>query len=327
MYALFFARLAAATALVCSSMAHAEQADSVASEYPARPIKLIVGYSPGGSNDVVARLVARQLQESMGQPVVVENRPSTSAIVGAVATARAKPDGYTLMIAASGPIVINPAVYKSLPYDPQKDFQPISPVATFPLILAVKADSTIKDINELVAYTKKNPDRSNYSSSSSTFQLATELLKERTGLIAEHIPYKGSNDSAMAIASGEVTFSMLDPGPAAGAIKGGLIRGIAVTSEKRMPEYPDIPTLKEQGLDMQTGFWIGLFAPKKTPAFIIKRLEKKIAQAVSTPEVAKGMSQLGLTPTSSSVSQFEQQIADEVANWTTLAKQKNLQLD
>src|SRR5690606_30929368 len=128
---------------------------------------------------------------------------------------------------------------------------------------------------------KKNPDRSNYSSSSSAFQLATQLLQERTGLVAQHIPYKGSNDSASAVASGEVSFSLLDPGPAAGAIRGGLIRGLAVTSAERMPVYPDIPTLKEQGVDMQVGFWIGLFAPAGTPSAIVKRLEQETAKAIT----------------------------------------------
>jgi len=311
---------------LCTLSTHAGNADPHAN-YPNKPITLIVGYSPGGSNDVIARLLAREMQKSMGQTVVVENRPSTGAIVGAIATANAKPDGYTLMIAASGPIVINPAVYKKLPYSPRQDFDPISLVATFPLLLSVKGDSSFQNVSELVAYTKKNPDRSNYSSSSSAFQLATELLKERTGLVAQHIPYKGSNDSAMAVASGEVSFSLLDPGPAAGAIRGGLIRGLAVTSAERMPVYPDIPTLKEQGVDMQVGFWIGLFAPAGTPSAIVKRLEQETAKAITNADMKKEMTQMGLIPTASSPEQFAQQIGQEIDMWSTLAKQNNISVE
>lgn len=311
---------------VCTLSTHAESAEPHV-KYPSKPITLIVGYSPGGSNDVIARLLAREMQKSMGQTVVVENRPSTGAIVGAIATANAKPDGYTLMIAASGPIVINPAVYKKLPYSPQKDFDPISLVATFPLLLSVKGDSSFQNVNDLIAYTKKNPDLSNYSSSSSAFQLATELLKERTGLVAQHIPYKGSNDSAMAVASGEVSFSLLDPGPAAGAIRGGLIQGLAVTSSERMPVYPDIPTLKEQGIDMQVGFWIGLFAPAGTPPAIVQRLEQETAKAITNADMKKEMTQMGLVPTASSPEQFARQIGQEIDMWSTLAKQNNISVE
>ncbi|MDB5751205.1 MAG: Tripartite tricarboxylate transporter family receptor [Ramlibacter sp.] len=303
----------------CAMGAHAQ--DPV---YPSRPIKLIVGYTPGGSNDVVARIVAKRLQESLGQPVTVENRPSTGAIVGAVVTAKAPPDGYTLMIGASGPIVINPATYQSLPYSPQKDFIPISLVANFPLIVSVKADSGLQTIADLVKYTRENPKLANYASSSSTFRLASELLKERTGIVAEHVPYKGSADSTQAVASGQITFSMLDPGPAAGAIKGNLLRGIAVTSEQRMGAYANVPTLKEQGVDLQIKFWIGLFAPAGTPAPIIKLLERETAKAVANAESVKSMEQLGLEPASSSSEAFAQQIGREIQSWTALAKQKNI---
>lgn len=317
--------LAGIALLACAVSAHAQ--DASAAKYPTKPIKMIVGYSPGGSNDVVARLIARRLQDSLGQPVVVENRPSNGAIVGAVVTAKAPADGYTLMIGASGPIVINPATYPSLPYAPQKDFAPISMVATFPLIVSVKADSPIKSLANLVSYTKANPQQSNYASSSATFQLATELLKERTGILAEHVPYKGSADSMQSVASGLVTFSMLDPGPASGAIKGNLLRGLAVTAEKRSPAYPDVPTLREQGIDLQIQFWIGLFAPAATPPHIIKLLERETAKAVAHPDVVKSLSQIGLDPASSTSEEFARQIGQETQSWAALAKQKNIKAE
>jgi tripartite-type tricarboxylate transporter receptor subunit TctC len=295
--------------------------------YPSKPIKFVVGYSPGGSNDILARILAKRLGDSLGQPVVVESRPSTGAIVGAVVTKQAAPDGYTLMIGASGPLVINAATYSNLPYSPQKDFIPISTIATFPLIVSVKADSPFKSMPDLVKYTKENPQLSNYASSASTFQLATELLKERTGILSQHVPYKGSGDSMKSVAGGETTFSMLDPGPAAGAINGKLVRGLAVSSDVRNPSFPDIPTLKEQGIDLSIQFWIGLFAPAGTPAPIVKLLEREVAKAVQHPETLKSMAQLGLTPASSSSEAFTRQIAQEIPAWTEVARKNNIRAD
>lgn len=296
-------------------------------KYPSKPIKLIVGYSPGGSNDIVARIIATRLGDSLGQAVIVENRPSTGAIVGAVVTKQAPADGYTLMIGASGPLVINAATYASLPYSPQKDFTPISLVANFPLIVSVKADAKYNAMTDLISFTKENPQLSNYASSSSTFQLATEMLKERTGMLAMHVPYKGSGDSMKSVASGETTFSMLDPGPASGAINGKLLRGLAVTSDRRSATFPNVPTLKEQGIDLSIQFWIGLFAPAGTPGPIVKLLEAEIAKAVVHPQTVKSMAQLGLEPASSTSEAFARQISQETASWSALAKQKNIKAE
>lgn len=295
--------------------------------YPSKPIKFVVGYSPGGSNDILARIVARRMGDSLGQPVVVENRPSTGAIVGAVVTKQAAPDGYTLMIGASGPLVINPAIYSNLPYSPQKDFIPISTIATFPLIVSVKSNAPFKSMADLVKYTKEQPLLSNYASSSSTFQLATELLKERTGILSQHVPYKGSGDSMKSVAGGETTFSMLDPGPASGAINGKLLRGLAVSSDVRSPAFPDVPTLKEQGIDLSIQFWIGLFAPAGTPAPIVTLLEHEVAKAMQHPETLKSLAQLGLTPAYNTSEAFARQIAQETPAWTALAKKNNIKAD
>ena len=323
---MFRSTIVAGMALLTVAMA-AQGQDRAETNYPTKPIKVIVGYSPGGSNDILARMVARRFQESLGQTVLVENKPSTGAIVGAVATANAPPDGYTLMIGASGPIVVNPAVYQSLPYAPQRDFTPISLIATFPLIVSVKAGSSFGSLNDLVKFTKENPKSSNYASSSATFQLATEMLMERTGIVAEHVPYKGSGDSMNAVASGVATFGLLDPGPASGAIKGNLIRGLAVTSEKRMSAFPEVATLREKGIDLQIRFWIGLFAPAGTPAPIVRLLERETAKAVSHPETLKSMAQLGLEPASGTSEAFTRQIAQEIQTWSALAKQKNIKVE
>ena len=295
--------------------------------YPSKPIRFVVGYSPGGSNDILARIIAKRMGDSLGQTIVVDNRPSTGAIVGAVVTRQAAPDGYTLMIGASGPIVINAATYSNLPYSPQKDFVPISTLASFPLIVSVKADSPFRSMPDLIKYTRENPQLSNYASSSSTFQLATELLKERTGLSSQHVPYKGSGDSMRSVASGETTFSMLDPGPASGAIKGERIRGLAISSDKRSATFPEVPTLKEQGIDLSIQFWIGLFAPAGTPAAIVKKLEAEAAKAVNHPDTIERMAQLGLTPEPSSSEAFTRRIAQEIPVWTEIARKNNIKAD
>ena len=315
------------TLVACVALSTFAVAVHAQDHYPSKPIKFVVGYSPGGSNDILARIVAKRLGDSLGQPVIVDNRPSTGAIVGAVVTKQAAPDGYTLMIGASGPLVINAATYSNLPYSPQKDFIPISTIATFPLIVSVKADSPLKSMPDLVKYTKENPQLSNYASSSSTFQLATELLKERTGIKSQHVPYKGSGDSMKSVAVGETTFSMLDPGPASGAIKSKLVRGLAVSSDVPNPAFPDVPTLKEQGIDLSIQFWIGLFAPAGTPATIVKLLEREVAKAVQHPETLKSMAQLGLTPAFNSSEAFTRQIAQEIPTWTEVARKNNIKAD
>ncbi|MFM2060153.1 MAG: hypothetical protein RLY71_4538, partial [Pseudomonadota bacterium] len=244
-----------------------------ATAYPSKPIRIVVGYTPGGANDILARIVGQKMAESFGQQVIIENKPSTGAIIGTEMVAKAAPDGYTLTMGASGPIVFNPALYARLPYNTQRDLAPVSLVGSFPLILVVQAAGPHRSVKELAAYTKANPDKSNYGASAASFRLATELLKAKAGMVAEHIPYKGSAPAVQAVASGEVLMTLVDSGPAAGAIKGGLIRGLAVTSGKRMTALPDIPTMAEQGVDLQLTLWSGLLAPAGTPPAIIARLQ------------------------------------------------------
>ena len=168
---------------------------AVAETYPARPIRLVVGYSPGGGNDLIARIVAAKLQEKLGQPVIVDNRPGAQSIVAAEAVAKAPSDGYTLLVAPSGPMTINPAVYAKLSYAPERDFAPVSLLAEFPLLLAVGAEQPPRTVRELVEYGRANPKLANYASSATPFQLASELFNQRTGSKFQHIPYRGSGDA------------------------------------------------------------------------------------------------------------------------------------
>jgi tripartite-type tricarboxylate transporter receptor subunit TctC len=310
---------AAATALAGPSMAQ-----GAAAGYPNKPIRIIVGYTPGGANDILARLVGQKMGEAFGQQVVIENRPSTGAIVGTDAVAKAAPDGYTLTMGASGPIVFNPTLFAKLPYDPQRDLAPVSMVGSFPLILAVQASGPLKSVKDLADFSKANPAKANYSSSAASFRLATELLKSRTGIVAEHIPYKGSAPAVQAVAAGEVLMTLVDSGPAAGAIKGGLLRGLAVTSGKRLPVLPDIPTMTEQGIDLRLTLWSGLLAPAGTPPAIVQKLAAEVARIVKLPDVRERMLQLGIEPEGSTPEEFAKVIATEIPLWAGVAKANNI---
>src|SRR6202030_1147541 len=204
--------------LALLTAAHAQEDPA---KYPTRAIHIVVGFTPGGGNDLIARIVGQKLSESFGQPVVIDNKPGGGAIVATEYVAKAQADGYTLLVGASGAMAINPAVYAKLPYDPVRDFIPVSELGSFPLILIVNASSPIKSVTELVAYAKANPDKANYSSSSTAFQLVTELFKQKTDAPMEVVPYKGANDSVMAVISGQVTASIADAGLVAGQTEAG----------------------------------------------------------------------------------------------------------
>src|SRR6202521_3824960 len=193
------------------------------SKYPARPIHIIVGFAAGGGNDIIARIFGQKLSESLGQPVIIENKPGGGAIVATEYVAKSAPDGYTLLVGASG-MAINPAVYARLPYDSIRDFVAVSELASFPLILIVNPSSPIKSVAELVAYAKANPDKANYASSSASFQLVTELFKQKTGAPMQVIPYKSSNESVLAVISGQVTTTIADAGPVTSQLKSGTAR-------------------------------------------------------------------------------------------------------
>ena len=234
--------LAAAT-LAGSAVAPALAQGDPAQAYPSKPIRIVVGFGPGGGNDIFARLIGQKLSERLGQPVLVENKPGAGAVIATDYVAKSPPDGYTLLVGATGAMTISPAVYSKLPYVTLRDFVPLSMIASFPLLVTVNAGAPVKDIQELVAYTKANPAKANYASSSPAFQLATEQFKQKTGAPLEHIAYKSSGEMLTAVVSGEVLVALADAPPVSGHLKAGRIRALAVTSAERIAEFPDVPTL------------------------------------------------------------------------------------
>ncbi len=292
---------------------------AIAADYPTRPVTIVVGYSAGGGVDTIARIVAEKLPQRIGQPVVVENRPGVASIVGATYVSKAKPDGHILLMGASGPVVFNHALDSKLPYGPQ-DLTPISLVGVAPLMLLVNTNSPFKSLQDLVNYSKQNPDKSNYSASSSSFQLITELFNRKTGARFTHIPYKGANDSVTAVMGGDVTMTLADTGPATVGLKSGRVRALAVTSAERLKDFPDVPTLSELGVDLKASLWIGLLAPAGTPNDVVKQLANEIAQIVNMPDVKTRIQGMSMIPTSNSPEEFQKSVTSEIALWKKAAE-------
>jgi tripartite-type tricarboxylate transporter receptor subunit TctC len=314
-------------AVLAAAIASSASAQEDPAKYPSRPIHIVVGFTPGGGNDLIARIVGQKLSEGLGQPVIIDNKPGAGAIVATEYVAKAAPDGYTLLVGASGAMSINPAVYAKLGYDSLRDFIPVSELGSFPLILIVNASSPIKSVAELVAYAKANPDKANYSSASAAFQLATELFKQKTGAPLQEIPYKGAADSVMAVISGQVTATIADAGPVSGQIKGGQVRALAVAAPARTQDLPDIPTMKEAGADVDAVLWSGIFVPKNTPPAIVKKLEGEFMRIARLPDVVDRFKPLGIESVGNSSDQFAKIVAADIARWTEVARAANIKLE
>jgi tripartite-type tricarboxylate transporter receptor subunit TctC len=297
-----------------------------AQEYPAKPIHIIVGFAAGGGNDIIARVFGQKLSESLGQPVIVENKPGGGAIVATDYVAKSAPDGYTLLMSASG-ISINPAVYAKLPYDAVNDFVAVSELASFPLILIVSANSPIRSVAELVAYAKANPDKTNYASSSASFQLVTELFKQKTDAPMQVIPYKSANESVLAVISGQVTTAIADAGPVIQQVKSGTARALAVATPQRIDDLPDVPTLKEAGADVEAVLWSGIFVPKGTPSAIAKKLEGEFMRIARQPDVIARLKPLGIDTVGNSSEEFAKILRDDIARWGAVARAANIKME
>ena len=318
--------LAAGTAL---GLAPALSAGAQMTErYPARPIKMVVGYSPGGGNDLIARIVATRLQGKLGQPVIVENKPGAQSIVAAEMVAKAPPDGYTLLVAPSGPLTINPAVYAKLPYDPVKDFTPLSLLAEFPLLLIVGGEQPVKSVKELVEYGRANPKLANYASSATPFQLAAELFNQRTDSKFQHIPFRGSGDMAQAVMSGQVLMAFADSGPIVGPLKAGKLRALGITTARRPPDFPDVPTMAESGVsDMEISLWTGLVAPAGTPAEVQAMLQDAVVDTLEMPVVKEAMDAISVDARGTSSKEFAEIIVRDIARWKAVAAKANIKIE
>jgi tripartite-type tricarboxylate transporter receptor subunit TctC len=317
-----------ALVMVSSIAAVGHAQGDAAQTYPTKPIHLIVGFGPGGGNDIYARLIQPKLAERLGKPVVIENKSGAGGTIAANFVAKSAPDGHTLYLGATGAMTISPAVFSKLPYDTLRDFTPISMIAWNPLLLAVNANAPVKSVQDLVAYAKTNPAKANYASSSPAFQLPTEQFKQRTGAPLVGANYKSSGESLAAVISGEVLMAIADAPPVIEQLKAGRVRALAVMSAQRFADLPDVPTMAEAGLpDLEVRLWSGVFAPAATPPAIVKRLEKEMIEIVRLPEVSERLKQLQVDPSGSTSEEFKRLIAAELTRWAAVAKAANIKLD
>jgi tripartite-type tricarboxylate transporter receptor subunit TctC len=314
--------LAAAFAAGFSSLAGAQPA------YPSKPLRLVVGFPPGGANDILARLVGAKLQEQWSLPVVIDNKPGANAIIATEFVARAAPDGYTLLVGASGAMAFNPGLYSKLPYDPVRDFEPVTMLGSFPLVLAVTPAVPAQTVKELVQLVAAAPGKFNYSAGSTPFQLAMELFKLRTGTSVSHIAYKGSAQAVSAVLANEVQMTFVDAPPAVGQIKAGKLRALAVTSKTRAAVLPEAPTMIEAGIaDFEVVLWTSVFAPAGTPRPVVEKLQQQIAAILRLPDVAERMAALGIEPVGNTPAQLAAILRADVDKWTAVAKSANIKAD
>jgi tripartite-type tricarboxylate transporter receptor subunit TctC len=315
------ARLLLVTALCASAFG------AWAQTYPSKPIRIVVGFPPGVGNDIIARLVGAKMQESWGQPVVIDNKPGAASIVAAEHVAKSAPDGYTLFVNATGGMSINPVLYAKLPYDSLKDFVPISMVGSFPLMLVVHPSVPAKTVPELVAYAKANPGKLNYSSGSSAFQVATEMFKQMTGTDMRHIPYKGSAASITAVIAGDVQMTIVDAPPLMPQIKSGKVTALAVTSAQRSKALPDVPALAESVPGYEMVLWIGMFAPAGTPREIAAKLNTEVVRIVRLPDIREKLHAMDVDPLGNTPEQVTAWIQREIAKYGPVVKAANIKAE
>ena len=300
-----------------------------ADTYPNRPVRLIVPFAAGGLNDVVARLVAPYLERSLGQPIIIDNRPAASGIVGTDATAKATPDGYTLLMVASSFTVI-PATHAKVPYDAERDLAPVVMVAKNSLLFLVNPKVPAKSLAEFVTLAKASPGKFNYASPGAATQthLVVELFSQKAGIKLQHIPYRGGAPAMTAMVAGETQFTAISTLLSLPQIQSAALRAIASGSLTRDPQLPDLPTVAEQGFP---GFeaiqWIGLLTTAGTPSEIIDRLNAEVNRALRDPELIAKFAQQGISPAGGSPADFQRTIAADLKNWTETARAANIKAE
>ncbi len=306
--------------------AHAQGAADPA--WPVRPLHFLVPFAAGGGNDIIARVLASRMSESLGQAIVIDNKPGAQGIIATEFVKKSPADGYTVLFGPSGPMTANPATYQHLPYSTLRDFAPVTMIGSFSLILVVNSALPVKTVQELITYAKAHPDSINYGSTTALFQLTSELFNQKVGTRFSHIPYKSSGDFVNAVLANEITIAFADPPPASGPLRAGRLRALAVTTPQRQPEWPDVPTLAESGVpDMAFGGWMGLFVPIGTPAPIVKRIRDDMVKAIALPDVRERFASFGVEPSGMPGEEFAKIIAADIARWTAVAKAGHITAD
>lgn len=316
-FLLTIASLAAAAAL-----AQAPAGGSSAGDYPAKIIKIVVPFTAGSATDIMARIVGERLGASMGQSIVVENRPGAGGTLGAAQVAKSDPDGYTLLVVSTGHVV-NPVLYGNLPYDTVGDFAGVMPLASLPNLLVVSAESPIKSVRDLVAAAKAKPGQLNYASAGvgSATHVNAEKFRALSGIQVTHIPFKGTPETIVEVSSGRVDFMFTPVLASIPSIRDGRMRALAVSTAKRSSILPDVPTVAEAGIpNFAFDFWIGLLAPAKTPRAIVNKLNAEVRKVMTQPDVLERMAKLGAEPMPMTPERFDEYIKEEFSTLGAIMK-------
>ncbi|MFC6279766.1 MULTISPECIES: Bug family tripartite tricarboxylate transporter substrate binding protein [Polaromonas] len=320
----FTAKLLIAAAALATPLIHAQTA------YPARPIRIVVPFTPGGSTDILARSIGLELTKAWGQPVIIDNIPGAGGSVGADKVAKALPDGYTLLMGHIGTLAVNPSLYPALPYDPVKSFAPVAWVARVPNVLVVNPQVKASSVKELVALAKAHPGQLNYGSggNGSAANLATEYFKLQTGASILHIPYRGTAPAVTDLMGGQIQVLFTGAPAVLGQIKNGQLRALAVSSPQRLAALPDLPTVAETGYkDFEADQWYGVVAPAGTPREIVAKLNAQINQSLGSPELKTRLTSEGAIATPTTPEAFGQLIAREIARWKPVIQSGRVKAD
>jgi tripartite-type tricarboxylate transporter receptor subunit TctC len=318
MRTLWIVKRMAVTALALVAAAHA-----VAQTYPAKPIRVVVPFPPGGAVDFYARVVQQPLSELLGQPIVIDNKTGASGMIGAEAVAKAVPDGYTLLLGNIASLAINVGIYPKMPYDPLKDFTPIVRTVDVNYVLVVHPSLPVKTVPELIAYAKANPGKLSYGSagSGSLPHLGTELFKAQTGIAMVHVPYKGGGPMVTDLLGGNVQLVIADQANLMPHVATGKLRALAVATPKRSPNAPDLPTIAETGLiGFEATAWQGLVGPAGMPADVVSRLNDAFNKVMAMPAIREKLTGGGLDPVGGTPEQFGRFIGSEIGKWSKIAK-------
>jgi tripartite-type tricarboxylate transporter receptor subunit TctC len=321
--AIWYALVAPIVAAVLATASARAQTD-----YPTRPVRLVVGFAAGGGNDIFARLVGAKLSEILGQPVFIENRPGAGGRLAAEYVSNQSGDGYTLLVGASGQMSIAAAIYPDLKYHPTKTLIPLAMMGSFPLIMVIGPDSLSGNVKELIEWAKQHPDKANYPSTSPAFTIAMEQLKLKSGMPAEMIPYKSSNEMILSVINGQTMTAIADPPPTVPQVKGGKVKALAVTGAERLAELPDVPSMAEAGYPgVDVHLWSGIFAPAATPSAIVAKLEKSLSEAIRDQGVSAKLKNLAVTPGGGPAAEFRRMIEGDIVKFHDIVKAANLRFE
>lgn len=304
-----------------SSVLHAQEGP-----YPNKPIKIVITFASGSSSDAIARFIGQGISKRLGQPVIVESKVGAQGSVGAEYARRAAPDGYTMVLGGNSTHAANVFLVKNLPYDPVRDFAPVSQVTLNPLVLVVRSELPVRSVQEFVGYVKQRPGQLNYGVGNSGGRVAVELLQSLTGISAQDVPYPGTNQAALDMVGGRLDFMITDPGVAVPFVTQGKLRALAVTTTVRLPSLPTVPTMAEAGV---TGYdyasWVGLYLPANAPQAVIDKLSAAVAETLRSPEAKDFFGNLGIIPTASSPAEFSRFTKEQIELWGRLVKQARMQ--